>query len=94
MRVCLKVPVNALDSFDDSESVNRQVADILEAFDYKTIPFGCSFSHDVKSQKFKQLTLQLSKVANDRLAKYCKLTGKSRTVVLAQVLNFIGKYKT
>jgi hypothetical protein len=93
VRVLLKTPVDAIENFDTEESsVNVQIADILETFDYKRIPNG-SPVYDVRAHDFKQLTITMPKIANDRLAKYCKLTGKTRTVVLAQVLMVLGKYK-
>jgi hypothetical protein len=93
VRVLLKTPVDAFENFNTEESsVNVQIADILETFDYKRIPNG-SPAYDVRSHDFKQLTITMPKIANDRLAKYCKLTGKTRTVVLAQVLMVMGKYK-
>ena len=93
MRIQLRVPLSAISNFETTESsVNYQIADIIETFDYNLIPNGASI-YKPKLRASKQLTLTAPRISIDRFNKYCQLTGKSRTVVMAQMLMAVGKYK-
>ena len=93
MRIQLRIPLDAISNFETTESsVNYQIADIIETFDYNLIPNGAP-AYKPRVRASKQLTLIAPKISIDRFNKYCQWTGKSRTVVIAQMLMAVGKYR-
>jgi hypothetical protein len=91
-RVCVRVPVSAIANLSEQGlTSNQQIAHILETFRWDTLP--CVFFYDCRDYRFRQLTIQLSAAAHRKLKYYCIRNRKSKTVAIAQALEYLGIYQ-
>jgi hypothetical protein len=91
-RVCVRVPVSAIENLTEAGlTPNQQIAHFLETFRWDTLPF--EFFYDCREHRFRQLTIQLSTAAHRKLQYYCLKNRKSKTVAIAQALEYLGIYQ-
>ena len=91
-RVCIRVPVSAIENLTEPGlTPNQQVAHVLETFHWDALPF--QFFYDCRDYQFRQLTIQLSASAHRKLQYYCVRNRKSKTVAIAQALEHLGIYQ-
>jgi hypothetical protein len=94
MRIVLRIPKVAIERLSKTNSVatvNSQLTNTLERFNWDSLPFICDF--EVRGIHCKQLTIQLSFNAIDKMRSHCRRNRKSQTMALAQALAQSGIYK-
>jgi hypothetical protein len=96
-RLVIRVPVAVMIRLrstteeNDPNTVNKQLAKIINTFDWDSLPYELNF--DPQAYAFQQVTLLVSAEGKAALKRYCDWNGKRMNLTMAQALVLLGLFE-